>query len=105
MLLDLTISSLRAGLCEVTVQLESLVQAYVREPGRRDGLCTVFVRHTSASLLIQENADPDVRRDLDAFFARLGAGKEIGYAHDRGPGRHVPSHAPALTATSFRSRS
>jgi secondary thiamine-phosphate synthase enzyme len=37
----------------------------------RDGLLTLHLRHTSASLLIQENADPDVRRDLDAFFARL----------------------------------
>jgi secondary thiamine-phosphate synthase enzyme len=37
----------------------------------KEGLCTLFVRHTSASLLIQENADPDVRTDLDAFFARL----------------------------------
>ena len=39
--------------------------------GQGDGLLTLLVRHTSASLLIQENADPDVRRDLDAFFARL----------------------------------
>jgi secondary thiamine-phosphate synthase enzyme len=39
--------------------------------GERDGLLTLFVRHTSCSLLVQENADPDVRRDLDAFFRRL----------------------------------
>jgi len=44
---------------------------FVRETGLETGLLTVFVRHTSCSLLIQENADPDVRRDLDAFFARL----------------------------------
>jgi secondary thiamine-phosphate synthase enzyme len=43
----------------------------VRGAGIETGLLTVFVRHTSCSLLIQENADPDVRRDLDAFFARL----------------------------------
>jgi len=47
------------------------VVAHVREAGVESGLLTVFVRHTSCSLLIQENADPDVRRDLDAFFARL----------------------------------
>lgn len=45
--------------------------AFVREAGVETGLLTVFVRHTSCSLLIQENADPDVRRDLDTFFARL----------------------------------
>ncbi|MDK1490158.1 secondary thiamine-phosphate synthase enzyme YjbQ [Sinorhizobium sp. 7-81] len=44
---------------------------YVRKSGVEEGLLTVFVRHTSASLLIQENADPDVKRDLDEFFHRL----------------------------------
>ena len=51
------------GLTEVTRE--------VRDWVRGDGLLTLFVRHTSCSLLIQENADPDVRRDLDGFFARL----------------------------------
>jgi secondary thiamine-phosphate synthase enzyme len=45
--------------------------AFVGDAGVGTGLLTVFVRHTSCSLLIQENADPDVRRDLDAFFRRL----------------------------------
>lgn len=45
--------------------------AFVDEAGAGSGLLTLFVRHTSCSLLIQENADPDVRRDLDAFFRRL----------------------------------
>lgn len=44
---------------------------FVRDADIREGLLTVFVRHTSCSLLIQENADPDVRRDLDQFFRRL----------------------------------
>ena len=43
----------------------------MRRSGVETGLLTLFVRHTSCSLLIQENADPDVRRDLDAFFRRL----------------------------------
>ena len=47
------------------------VRAFVRDAGVETGLLTLFVRHTSCSLLIQENADPDVRRDLDAFFRRL----------------------------------
>lgn len=45
--------------------------AFLREAGAQEGLLTVFVRHTSCSLLIQENADPDVQRDLNAFFRRL----------------------------------
>ena len=44
---------------------------FVRSENQSDGLLTVFVRHTSCSLLVQENADPDVRRDLDSFFRRL----------------------------------
>lgn len=47
------------------------VAEFVREAGVEAGLLTLFVRHTSCSLLIQENADPDVKRDLDAFFRRL----------------------------------
>ena len=45
--------------------------AFVHQAGAATGLLTLFVRHTSCSLLVQENADPDVRRDLDAFFRRL----------------------------------
>lgn len=55
------------GLYEITDEIE----AFVAATGTGTGLLTVFVRHTSCSLLIQENADPDVRRDLDAFFRRL----------------------------------
>lgn len=55
------------GLYEFTESAER----FVRQAGIDTGLLTVFVRHTSCSLLIQENADPDVRRDLDAYFRRL----------------------------------
>lgn len=55
------------GLYEFTER----VLAFLREAPVASGLLTLFVRHTSCSLLIQENADPDVRRDLDAFFTRL----------------------------------
>lgn len=63
----LTLSTTGPGLYEFTDR----AVRFVRETGLETGLLTVFVRHTSCSLLIQENADPDVRRDLDAFFARL----------------------------------
>jgi secondary thiamine-phosphate synthase enzyme len=63
----LTLATRGQGLYEFTDQAEAFVNAADRE----EGLLTVFVRHTSCSLLIQENADPDVRTDLKAFFARL----------------------------------
>ncbi|PTM42087.1 secondary thiamine-phosphate synthase enzyme YjbQ [Bosea sp. 124] len=63
----LTIETRGPGLHEFTARAEG----FVAETGVVAGLLTVFVRHTSCSLLIQENADPDVRRDLDAFFRRL----------------------------------
>ncbi len=47
------------------------VRSFVAQAGREQGLLSLFVRHTSCSLLVQENADPDVRRDLQAFFSRL----------------------------------
>lgn len=55
------------GLHEFTAE----VLLFVRDSGVREGLLTLFVQHTSCSLLVQENADPDVRRDLDEFFRRL----------------------------------
>lgn len=63
----LTLETRGAGLYEFT----DAVARFACEAGVDTGLLTLFVRHTSCSLLIQENADPDVRRDLAAFFARL----------------------------------
>ena len=63
----LTLSTHGAGLYEFTGKAD----AFVRRSSMEEGLLTVFVRHTSCSLMIQENADPDVRRDLDQFFKRL----------------------------------
>ncbi|WP_411032847.1 secondary thiamine-phosphate synthase enzyme YjbQ [Shinella sp. BYT-45] len=62
-----TVSTRGQGLYEFTDEAE----AFVRDAGIGEGVLTVFVRHTSCSLLVQENADPDVRRDLDRFFRRL----------------------------------
>ncbi|WP_349435041.1 secondary thiamine-phosphate synthase enzyme YjbQ [Pararhizobium sp. A13] len=62
----ISLSTRGAGLYEFTGEAQAFVRNSVEE-----GLLTVFVRHTSCSLLIQENADPDVRRDLDQFFKRL----------------------------------
>ena len=74
------------------------VNAWVAQSGFESGLLTLFVRHTSASLLIQENADPDVRADLDRFFARLVPDGDPLFRHvDEGPD-DMPSHVrSALT--------
>ena len=63
----LTIETTGAGLYEFTDR----AAAFVKQAGLNAGLLTLFVRHTSCSLLIQENADPDVQRDLSGFFRRL----------------------------------
>ena len=83
------------GLLEITGPVVDWVDA-----ARLDnGLLAVFVRHTSASLLIQENADPDVRGDLDRFFARLVPDGDALFVHrDEGPD-DMPAHVrAALTA-------
>ncbi|MEO9528325.1 MAG: secondary thiamine-phosphate synthase enzyme YjbQ [Roseibium sp.] len=67
MLTSFTLRTHGTGLYEFTNQ----VAAWLEETDAADGLLTLFVRHTSCSLLIQENADPDVQRDLKAFFERL----------------------------------
>jgi secondary thiamine-phosphate synthase enzyme len=63
----ISLSTRGQGLYEFTDQ----VAAFVRATGAGEGLLTVFVRHTSCSLIIQENADPDVQTDLNGFFRRL----------------------------------
>jgi secondary thiamine-phosphate synthase enzyme len=63
----LTVRTAGPGLYEFTGD----VVRFVRDSGVDEGLLTLFVQHTSCSLCIQENADPDVRRDLDEFFRRL----------------------------------
>lgn len=98
----LTLSTRGPGLYEFTRAAAEFVSA----TGTEEGLLTVFVRHTSCSLLIQENADPDVRRDLDAFFARLVPRSDdpsMDYIihTDEGPD-DMPAHIKAaLTAVSL----
>lgn len=78
------------------------VAAWVAQSGVQTGLMTLHVRHTSASLLIQENADPDVREDLDRFFARLVPDGDPLYAHTIEGDDDMPAHVrAALTAVSL----
>ena len=92
----LTVSTRGRALIDITQQ----VQEWVAGTALRDGLLTLFIRHTSASLLIQENADPDVRGDLERFFARLVIDGDPLFRHrDEGPD-DMPAHVrAALTAT------
>jgi secondary thiamine-phosphate synthase enzyme len=75
---------------------------FVQRSGIADGLLTCFVRHSSASLLIQENADPDVLRDLEDFMRRLVSRDSKLYRHTAEGPDDMPSHIrAALTATSL----
>ncbi len=81
----LEIRTRAAGLWNVSAE----VAAVVARSGIRTGLCTVFVRHTSASLVIQENADPAVLRDLARFMADLAPESRRWEHDDEGPRRHA----------------
>ena len=70
------------------------IAAWVAAQGMRDGLLTLFLRHTSASLLIQENAAPAARRDLERWLARL-APESAGYEHDEEGPDDMPAHLRA----------
>jgi secondary thiamine-phosphate synthase enzyme len=91
----LPIRATRPGLHEFTNE----ARAFVAQSGVREGLLTIFCRHTSASLLIQENAAPAVRRDLEAWIARL-APEDGSYEHDDEGPDDMPAHLrSALTTT------
>lgn len=78
------------------------VAAVVGESQVEEGLCTLFVQHTSASLTIQENADPSARRDLENWLNRLVAEDDSIYSHILEGPDDMPSHIKsALTATSL----
>lgn len=84
------------GFTDITTR----VRTRLRDICAYSGLVTVFIRHTSASLLIQENADPDVRRDLTDFFERIAPWTRGLYYHDTEGPDDMPAHIrAALTQT------
>ena len=98
MVKQLSVRTPGQGLHEVTQQ----VAALVRQTGIGDGLCTLFIRHTSASLVIQENADPSAKRDLERWLNRLVPEGDPFYQHDAEGPDDMPAHIKAaLTATSL----
>lgn len=82
------------------VKITSKIESIVAESGIQQGLCTLFLRHTSASLIIQENADPDVLVDLETFLAKL-VPEGSHYVHSTEGPDDMPAHIrTALTHTS-----
>jgi secondary thiamine-phosphate synthase enzyme len=93
-----TVQTRGRGTTEVTAE----VQDAVASSGISEGLCTVFIHHTSASLIINENADPDVQRDLDAFLSRLVPDGDDLFVHTMEGPDDMPAHVrTALTQTSL----
>lgn len=98
MLKKLTIHTIGSGLQDIT----SMVEEVVKESEVHSGLCTVFIQHTSASLLIQENADPSARRDLERWLERLVPERDPHYTHVAEGPDDMPAHIrAALTPVSL----
>ena len=95
---ELTLTTRGRGLHEFTRDVE----AWISKHGFKNGLVTLHLRHTSASLLIQENADPDVRADLERFFARLVPDGDPLFVHTCEGDDDMPAHVrTALTAVNL----
>ena len=80
------------GLTEITSQIRAFVGAQQKDKQIEVGLLTVFCRHTSASLLIQENADPSVKRDLERYFEAIAPEDAQRYEHDTEGPDDMPAH-------------
>ena len=98
MIRALSIAVPGTGLHEITGEVHAVVSA----SGVQEGLCTLFLQHTSASLVIQENADPAARRDLERWLNRLVPEGDPLYTHTQEGPDDMPAHVKAaLTATSL----
>lgn len=97
-LCQLEVATRGRGFTDLTAQ----VQGCVDESGMRTGLATLHLQHTSASLLVQENADPEVRRDLERFLARLAPDGDPLFRHTCEGPDDMPAHGrTALTAVNL----
>lgn len=91
----LTVRTPKRGFYEITRD----VQSFVSQAGVQTGLCTLHIQHTSASLLIQENADPDVQRDFERFFARLIPDGDPLFVHTVEGRDDMPAHVRTAITT------
>jgi secondary thiamine-phosphate synthase enzyme len=95
---EIVVATSGQGLYEIS----DAARGFVKEAGMKQGLLTAYCRHTSASLVIQENADPDVQRDLVAFFRRLVPDGDPLFVHTMEGPDDMPAHVKsALTQTSI----
>jgi secondary thiamine-phosphate synthase enzyme len=93
---ELLIETRAQGLLDITRQVRGIVE----RSGNDEGLCTVFVTHTSASLTIQENADPSARRDLENWLNRLVPENDPLYTHTTEGPDDMPAHIKAILTSS-----
>jgi secondary thiamine-phosphate synthase enzyme len=93
---EFTVSTGGRGTCDVTAR----IQRAVRASGIQTGMCHVFVRHTSASLMLCENADPAVRHDLETFMARLAPDGDPMFTHDAEGADDMPAHVRSILTQS-----
>jgi len=102
MVFSLYIVSKKQGLQNITHLIEAPVQTHVRDDQMTDGLCTLFIKHTSASLIIQENADPSAKHDLENWLNRLVPENDPLYTHTTEGSDDMPAHIKSvLTSTSL----
>jgi secondary thiamine-phosphate synthase enzyme len=95
---ELTVATKNRGTYDITREVAKIVD----ESGVRDGLATVFIQHTSASLIVCENADPSVRRDLETFVKKLVPDGDPMFTHDAEGDDDMPAHIrTVLTQTSI----
>lgn len=83
-----------------TLEISNEVNRVIREAGLKTGLCHVFLRHTSASLIITENADSNVRKDLEYFIAKLVPDGDPAYLHDQEGDDDMPAHIRSVLTQS-----
>ncbi len=93
---EIELSTGRRGLQEITAQ----IQQHVHDSTLQEGLCTLFIRHTSASLLIQENADPSCQRDLERWMDRLVPQGDALYTHVDEGADDMPAHLKSMLTQS-----
>lgn len=94
-LVTLTVATRGRAFYDITTD----VQEVVRKSAVGTGLCTIHIKHTSASLLIQENADPDVQRDFEKFFARLVPDGDRLFVHTAEGADDMPAHVRTALTT------
>ncbi len=94
--LELQIATSGRGTYDVTSQ----VQAAIKESGVAIGMCNVFIRHTSASLMLCENADPAVRHDLESFMSRLAPDGDPMFTHTAEGPDDMPAHVRSVLTQS-----